>query len=323
MKFMEILKKRILITGGAGFIGSSIVHHLVKSGHNDIVVLDNLETGYQRNLETVQDKVHFIKGDITNYNDCLEATKDRDVILHQAALGSVPRSIANPLATHHANLTGFLNVLEAARVNDVKRVVYASSSSVYGSDETLPKMEERTGVPLSPYAVTKSANELYANVFTHLYGMELIGLRYFNVFGPRQNPAGPYAAVIPIFINNCLRNETSVIYGDGTNQRDFTFVQNVVQANLLAAITNNKDAFGQVFNVAYGATVSVNQLYQFIKNKLGSDLKVNYKSPRVGEIKNSFASIDKATKLLGYKPEVDLEEGLDVTIKWYKAQFEI
>lgn len=318
---MEILKKRVLITGGAGFIGSNIVHHLVRLGHQHLVVLDNFDTGYESNLDGALNKIRVIKGDITSYQDCLEATRACDVILHQAALGSVPRSIANPLATHHANLTGFLNLLEAARINQVKRIVYASSSSVYGSDETLPKIENRTGSPLSPYAVTKSANELYANVFTDLYGMELIGLRYFNVFGPRQNPAGPYAAVIPIFINNCLNNETSVIYGDGTNQRDFTYVQNVVQANLLAADTNNKEAFGQVFNIAYGSTVSVNQLYQRICEKLGSDLKVSYKAPRAGEIKNSFAAIDKAGGMLGYKPEVDMETGLELTIKWYKEQF--
>ncbi len=316
----SILNKRILITGGAGFIGSNIVDYLISIGHTQITVLDNLETGFLNNLNPHLQKINFIKGDITHYETCLQATQNCDVVLHQAALGSVPRSIANPTNTHATNLTGFLNVLEACKANSVKRFVYASSSSVYGSDETLPKQEHKTGQPLSPYAVTKSANELYANVFYQLYNLEVIGLRYFNVFGAKQNPAGPYAAVIPIFINNCLTNEPSSIYGDGTNQRDFTHVSNVVQANILAATTTNEKVFGEVFNIAFGGSIAIKELYELIKTKLNSDLQVQYKNPRMGEIKNSFAAIDKAKELLGYQPQTNLQDGIDATVNWYKMQ---
>ncbi len=317
----SILEKRILITGGAGFIGSNIVDYLISIGHKHITVLDNLETGSLTNLHQHLDKINFIQGDITNYDTCINATKNCDVVLHQAALGSVPRSIANPTNTHTTNLTGFLNMLEACKANQVKRFVYASSSSVYGSDETLPKQEDKTGQPLSPYAITKVANELYANVFYQLYNLEVIGLRYFNVFGAKQNPAGPYAAVIPIFINNCLNNEPSFIFGDGSNQRDFTHVSNVVQANILAATSTNEKAYGDVFNIAFGGSIAINELYELIKTKLNSNLEIQYKAPRVGEIKNSFAAIDKAKAILGYQPQMNLQDGINDTVNWYQTQF--
>ena len=315
-----ILNKKVLITGGAGFIGSNIVDYLVSINHQNIVVLDNLETGFLKNIEQYLEsgRIKFILGDIRNYNNCLQATKDCDIVLHQAALGSVPRSIEKPLETHATNVTGFINMLDAAKTNRVKRFIYASSSSVYGDDLSLPKMEDKVRNPLSPYAVSKKTNELYAAIFSNLYDMEIIGLRYFNVFGPKQNPLGPYAAVIPIFINKLLKNETCVIVGDGENKRDFTYVTNVVQANILAAVSENKLVPGQVFNVAYGATETINNLYKIIKKNLSSDLSPEYKSPRVGEIKNSFANINKIKTLLHYHPQTTLNDGILKAIEWYK-----
>ncbi len=316
----ENIDKRILITGGAGFIGSNIIDYLVANNYKHITVLDNLETGNIKNIQAHIDakKIHFIQGSISNYDTCLAATKNQDVILHQAALGSVPRSIINPLATHQTNVTGFINMLEAARTNKVNRIVYASSSSVYGDDLNMPKKEEIVGNPLSPYAVSKKTNELYAAVFASTYQMEIIGLRYFNVFGPKQNPAGPYAAVIPIFIDKLLNNNAPTIFGDGNNTRDFTYVENVIQANLLAAFTQDKAAVNQVYNIAYGATTSLNKLFELIATDLKSAVKVIYGDKRNGEIKDSFASIDKAKNLLGYKPTVSLEEGIKKSITWYK-----
>lgn len=316
----ELNDKSILVTGGAGFIGSNIVDHLVNAGCRKITVLDNLSTGFLKNIEDhiVSLKIDFMKGDITSYDDCLKATFDIDIVLHHAALGSVPRSIQEPLATHAANVTGFVNILEACRQNKVKRIIYASSSSVYGDDKNLPKLEDVVGTPLSPYAVSKKTNELYAKVFADLYKMEIIGLRYFNVFGPKQNPSGPYAAVIPIFINNLLHNQVCTIYGDGNNQRDFTYIDNVVQANMLAATVNNKEALNNVYNIAYGATESINSLYQKIKTSLNSHLEPVYKPSRPGEIKDSFASIQKAAGNLKYSPLVNLNDGIERTIRWYK-----
>ena len=313
--------KKILITGGAGFIGSNIVDYLVASGYKYVTVLDNLETGNINNIKVHIDsnKVNFIQGSICDYETCLRATKNQDIILHQAALGSVPRSIANPLATHQTNVTGFINILEAAKQNKVKRIVYASSSSVYGDDLNMPKQEDIIGNPLSPYAVSKKTNELYAAVFASTYQMEIIGLRYFNVFGPKQNPQGPYAAVIPIFIDKLLHKQSPIIFGDGKNTRDFTYVENVIQANLLAAFTEKKEALNQVYNIAYGATTSLNNLFELIAESLLSDVKVTYGDKRPGEIKDSFASIDKAKTHLVYKPLVSLEEGVEKTIKWYRA----
>lgn len=317
---INLLNKKILITGGAGFIGSNLVEHLVQMGHKQLVVLDNLETGFLKNIQNYIDegKVNFILGDIRSFDDCLKATVNCDVILHQAALGSVPRSIQKPLDTHATNVTGFINMLEAAKINNVKRFVYASSSSVYGDDLTLPKIEHTVGNPLSPYAVSKKTNELYAKVFAELYNIEIIGLRYFNVFGPKQNPEGPYAAVIPIFINRLLRNQVCQIFGDGTNSRDFTYVTNVVQANFLAASTVNQASLNQVYNVAYGATESINELYQQIKHQLNSQFESEFKSPRVGEIKDSFADVSKIKNSLNYSPLVSLGDGIIKTIDWYK-----
>ncbi len=317
----NLLNKKILITGGAGFIGSNIIEHLVKLGHQNIVVLDNLETGYLKNIQNFVDagKVNFILGNIRSLEDCVKASEGCDIILHQAALGSVPRSIQNPLDTHATNVTGFINMLEAAKTNKVKRFVYASSSSVYGDDLNFPKREDKVGNPLSPYAVSKKTNELYASVFANLYHMEIIGLRYFNVFGPKQNPIGPYAAVIPIFINRLLQDERCAIFGDGSNSRDFTYIDNVVQANLLAATTQNIDALNQVYNVAYGATESINQLYEQIKTRLNVSAEPEYKAPRVGEIKDSYADISKIKDLLTYTPLVSLSDGIKKTIDWYKS----
>jgi len=323
-KTFDLKNKSILVTGGAGFIGSNIVDYLVKHQVKRLVVLDNLKTGLLSNIEIhmTQKKIEFIKGDITDLSTCLNATKNIDIILHQAALGSVPRSIENPIATHETNVNGFLNILEAARKNKVDRFVYASSSSVYGDNADLPKMEEKTGNPLSPYAVSKKTNELYARVYSDLYNMQIIGLRYFNVFGPKQNPDGPYAAVIPIFINNLLNNKSCSIFGDGNNRRDFTYVDNVVQANILAASTQNSKAFGNIFNIAYGSTKSVNKLFEQILNSLGSTQQAIYLPPRKGEIKDSFASIEKAKEMLGYHPKIDLDQGIELSISWYKNNIE-
>lgn len=323
MIFDSIKDKKILITGGAGFIGSNIVDHLISNGHTQVTVLDNLETGSLENIQPHIDanSITFIKGDICDLALCLKITEGVDIILHQAALGSVPRSIEKPLDTHNTNVNGFLNVLEGARINKVKRFVYASSSSVYGSDTTLPKQEDKVGMPLSPYAVSKKTNELYASVYASLYNMEIIGLRYFNVFGPKQNPAGPYAAVIPIFINKILKKESCMIYGDGENKRDFTFVENVVQANLLAASTENKTALNQVFNVAFGSTKSVNDLFDLIRTELSSTDKPVYKPSRTGEIKDSFADLTKVKRELNFNPSVSLEDGIKKAITWYKQHY--
>lgn len=312
---------RLLVTGGAGFIGS----HLVKALLNDdrvtaVKVLDNLETGSMKNLAGIKNvsRLEFIEGDIRHYTTCLAAAKDTHIIIHQAALGSVPRSVADPLTTHEVNATGTLNVFNAARENKVHRVVYASSSSVYGDHPVLPKVEEITGLPLSPYAVTKQMNEIYARVFALLYPVEFIGLRYFNVYGPGQSPAGPYAAVIPLFIKSFLENQSPVINGKGEISRDFTFVEDVVQANLLAAFTQNKKAVNQVFNIAKGEKTTLNELHRLLQQVSGKKIKAVYGPERPGDIQHSLADISKAQQLLGYQPLTTPAEGIKKTYEWYK-----
>lgn len=306
---------KILVTGGAGFIGSHVVDYLIDKDH-DVIIMDNLSTG---NINNVNKRATFINADITNYDSCIDAMKGVDIVCHQAALGSVPRSVAAPLLSHHNNVTGFLNVLEAARVNGIKRVVYASSSAVYGDSIELPKVENHIGKPISPYGATKYIDEVYAGVYTRVYGMECIGLRYFNVFGPRQNPNGPYAAVIPIFINKMLQNESPIIYGDGSNSRDFTFVSNIVDANYKALMTNNKNTFGNAYNVGGNDNTTLDQLFYFIKKITNSYAKPNYESPRKADIPHSLADISLSYKDLGYKPNINLYDGLIKTCEYYSV----
>jgi UDP-N-acetylglucosamine/UDP-N-acetylgalactosamine 4-epimerase len=314
---------RILVTGGAGFIGANLVQHLLDQPDVEkIRVFDNLATGALKNIEEFETnkKFQFVQGDIRDYDSCLLACDDIDLISHQAALGSVPRSINDPLTTNNVNITGTLNIFTAAKEKEVKRIVYAASSSTYGDHPGLPKVEDKIGNPLSPYAVTKYVNELYANVFANIYGMELIGLRYFNVFGPKQNPQGAYAAVIPLFIKAVLNNEPPLINGDGEHSRDFTFVENAVQANTLALFTKNKEAVNQVYNIAFGTKTSLNEVFEMIKEIGGSDLAPKYGPERKGDVKHSLADISKAKELLGYDPEFDIREGMKKTFEWYRKQ---
>ncbi|HWJ92815.1 MAG TPA: SDR family oxidoreductase [Flavisolibacter sp.] len=314
---------RILVTGGAGFIGSNLVEFLLDKPEVQLVrVLDNLATGSLRNLEAFENhsKFEMIQGDIRSFETCLKACDNIDLISHQAALGSVPRSINDPLTSNDVNITGTLNIFTAAKEKKVRRVVYAASSSTYGDHPGLPKVEDQIGRPLSPYAVTKYVNELYARVFADMYGLELIGLRYFNVFGPRQNPQGPYAAVIPLFVQSVLNNEPPLINGDGEHSRDFTFVGNAVHANDRALFTNNKNAVNQVYNIAFGAQTSLNELFEMIKEVGGSDLAPKYGPERRGDVKHSLADISKARDLLGYHPSVDVRQGMKITFEWYRKQ---
>lgn len=311
----------VLVTGGAGFIGSNLVEALLADERfQKVRVLDNLATSSLNNLEVFEKNVRFefIKGDIRSIETCLQACDGMDVISHQAALGSVPRSINDPLTTNEVNITGTLNIFTAAKEKGIKRVVFAASSSTYGDHPGLPKVEDRIGKPLSPYAVTKYVNELYAQVYADIYGLELIGLRYFNIFGPKQNPAGPYAAVIPLFVKAVLNNEPPLINGDGEHSRDFTFVANAVQANILALTTTNSDAVNQVYNIACGEQTSLNELFQNIKATAGSDLAPQYGPERAGDVKHSLADVSKAEQLLGYKPSVTVKEGLKSTFEWYR-----
>ena len=315
---------RILVTGGAGFIGSNLVERLLSNDRVSFVkVLDNLSTGSLSNLVPFKDnlKFQFIEADIRNYNECFDACKDIDLISHQAALGSVPRSIKDPLTTNEVNITGTLNIFNAAKENRISRVIYAASSSTYGDHPGLPKVEENIGNPLSPYAVTKYVNELYARIYADVYGLELIGLRYFNVFGPRQNPAGPYAAVIPLFAEALIKNQSPVINGDGSHSRDFTYVDNAVQANILALFTQNKNALNQVYNIACGEQTSLLQLYEYLRMEALIDIKPIYGPDRKGDVKHSLADISKAKKLLNYDPSVKVNEGLRRTFEWYKRKF--
>ena len=332
-KLLETFKteqKTWLVTGNAGFIGSNLTEFLLQ--HNQKVVgLDNFSTGYQHNIDDVLARVGadnaknflFIEGNTWEMEICQKACEGVDIVLHQAALGSVPRSIVDPITSNESNITGFLNMLTAAKDAGIKRFVYASSSSVYGDSQELPKIEERIGNLLSPYAVMKMTNELYAGVFQKIYGMETFGLRYFNVFGRRQDPNGAYAAVIPKWIGSLLTGEEVYINGDGETSRDFTYIENVIQMNLLAGTTENSKAFGEVFNVAAGGRNTLNELYALIKKELKAHIstfteqEVIYRDFRVGDIRHSNANISKAKKIVGYAPTHDIYQGMKEAIEWY------
>jgi len=322
--YPRIRNKRVLVTGGAGFIGSNLCEDLLKYD-NEVVCLDNFSTGHFRNIKEFIDHPKFtlIVGDIRKLEDCQKAVDGVDLVLHEAALGSVPRSINDPVTTNSVNIDGFLNMLVAVRDAKVKRMVYAASSSTYGDSETLPKVEDVIGKPLSPYAVTKYVNELYTHVFALNYGMELIGLRYFNVYGRRQDPDGAYAAVIPKFVMQLMKHESPVINGDGTNSRDFTYIDNVIQMNHLAATTTNPEAINQIFNTAVGERNDLNQMTELLKKYLSDfdpkikDIQIIHGPDRKGDIPHSLASINKAKKILGYKPEYNFEKGLKLAVEWY------
>lgn len=321
-----------LITGVAGFIGSNLLEALLKLDQR-VTGVDNFATGHQRNLDEVRSLVsleqwkrfRFFDGDICQVDTCNTACKGIDFILHHAALGSVPRSLENPIASHASNVSGFLNMLVAARNAGAKRFVFASSSSVYGDHPDLPKIEDKTGRCLSPYAMTKVADELYADVFAHCYGLSCIGLRYFNVFGPRQDPEGPYAAVIPKWIAAMLANAPVYLYGDGETSRDFCYIANVIQANLLAALTQSPDAINKVYNVAVGDCTTLNQLFEMLRQRLLPQsphleyFRPVYRDFRAGDVRHSLADINRARLLLGYAPAHRIEQGLDEALTWYKS----
>lgn len=310
-----------LVTGGAGFIGSNIVEYLLKYGAKKVRVFDNLATGRLSNIEEFKSNAafEFIEGDIRNLDDCRKACAGIDFVSHQAALGSVPRSINEPWNTNNVNAGGFVNMISAAKDAGVKNFVYASSSSVYGDEKSLPKVEERIGKQLSPYAVSKYTNELYADVFNKVYSMNVIGLRYFNIFGPKQDPNGQYAAVIPLFVSKIIKQEEVFIDGDGEQTRDFTFVENAVQANILSMLCENKTAFGQIFNIAVGENFSINQLYSSIQKLLSSNHAATYRETRKGDVRNSLADISKAKNILGYNPQFSFQEGLQLTVEYFKS----
>ena len=323
-----ITNKTVLVTGGAGFIGSNLCESLLDN-NNIVRCLDNLSTGKKENIiPFIENKnFRFLEGDIRNIETCNHAVKDVDIILHQAALGSVPRSINDPITTNDVNINGFLNMLVAARDAKVKRFVYAASSSTYGDSKALSKVEDVIGKPLSPYAITKYVNELYADVFNKIYGLETIGLRYFNVYGRRQDPNGAYAAVIPKFTQLLMNLESPTINGDGTNSRDFTYIDNVIQMNHLAATTDNQEAIGGVFNTAVGDRVNLTQMTALLKEYLTeydtkiSDVAIIHGPERLGDIPHSHASIEKAKNILGYEPTHDLSKGLKEAVSWYWRYF--
>lgn len=330
LKTFKKEQKSWLITGCAGFIGSNLTEFLLQ--HNQKVVgLDNFSTGFQHNIDDVLSQVGtenakkfvFIEGDIADMETCVKVCEGVDIVLHQAALGSVPRSIDDPLTSNRSNITGFLNMLTAAKDAGIKRFVYASSSSVYGDSKELPKVEKRTGNVLSPYAAMKMTNELYASVFHKVYGMETLGLRYFNVFGRRQDPNGAYAAVIPKWVSSLIDGKNVYINGDGETSRDFTYIDNVIQMNLLAATTDNPNAFGEAYNVAVGGRNTLNELYKIINQELKrhvdslKETKVIYRDFRVGDIRHSNADITKAKTIVGYNPTHDIYQGMKESIKWY------
>lgn len=306
---------KIIVTGGAGFIGSNIVIELVRRGE-DVTVIDNLLTGKKENLDSVIEKINFIEGDVKNLAFLQSVFKGIDIVIHQAALPSVPRSVVDPVTSNANNIDGTLNVLVAARDNNVKRVVYAASSSAYGNAQVDYKTEDLSADPLSPYALTKYVGEKYCQIFYQLYGLETICLRYFNVFGPHQNPNSEYAAVIPKFITSILKGESPEIYGDGEQSRDFTYVANNVEANILAAFS--KKGAGEVINIACGDSISLNELIDMINEELGTSIKPIYQKERIGDVKHSKAGIQKAEELLEYKPVKTFKEGLKETIRWYQ-----
>ena len=311
----------LLITGGAGFIGSNLVKFFLDDDRIGLIrVIDDFSNGYRQNVEEFKahPKYEFLEGDICEYGFCLEATKGIDRITHQAALGSVPRSIENPMRTNNVNVGGTVNLLHAAHKNGVDRIVLACSSSTYGDSQELPKVEERIGTPLSPYAVSKLTVEIYADVFSKTYGLDFIGLRYFNIFGPRQNPKNPYAAVIPIFCQAFLEEKQPTINGDGLTSRDFTFVENAVHANEVALFSENEEAINQVYNVACGDQVTLNDMVNMLKRFTGKNIDPLYGPERPGDVRHSRADISKIKRLLGYEPKVLFEEGLEEVYKWYQ-----
>jgi len=315
---------RVLVTGGAGFIGSNLIESLLNTG-NQVVCLDNFATGKRVNLKDFVNNPHFklIEGDIRNYDDCEKSVTNIDVVFHQAALGSVPRSIKDPVSSTDVNIGGFVKILFASKDAGVKRFIYAASSSTYGDRPDLPKVEDKIGSPLSPYAITKYVDELFADNFSKTYGVEVIGLRYFNVFGRRQDPDGAYAAVIPKFVKILMKHEVPLINGDGSISRDFTYIDNVIQANHLASVVQNTDAINQVYNVAHGERTTLNQLYSYIRDLAGKfdkeilAIEPIYGPDRVGDIAHSLASIEKARRLLGYSPSINVSEGLKEAVEWF------
>lgn len=325
MKLINKLKnKNILVTGGAGFIGSNLCEFLLNCG-SKVTCLDNYSTGKRNNIIGFLNHKNFklIEADIRDLKSCQLACKNQDFVLHQAALGSVPRSIIDPLTTNEVNVSGFLNMLIAARDNNIKRFIFAASSSTYGDSEKLPKIEDEIGKPLSPYAITKYVNELYAEIFKNTYDLDYIGLRYFNVFGRRQDPNGPYAAVIPIFVKQLMKNKSPVINGDGSFSRDFTYVDNIIQANILCLLTKNNDSLNTVYNIACGERNSLNELVFYLKEYLAEfnprimEINPVHGPNRAGDIPHSHANINKAKKLLNYNPTFTLQKGLKESIKWY------
>ena len=321
---MKDVKYKILITGGAGFIGANLCEYFLLQGHQ-IICLDNLSTGHFHNIEHLipHDNFTFINGDICDYATCEQVVIGVDYVLHQAALGSVPRSIADPITTNAVNVSGFLNMLHAAKEAKVKRFVYAASSSTYGDSAALPKVENVIGKPLSPYAITKYVNELYADIYSKTFGLETIGLRYFNVFGRKQDPNGAYAAVIPKFVSQFIKHESPIINGDGNYSRDFTYIDNVIQMNELALFTTKKEAVNTVYNTAFGERTTLKTLVEKLQSELSkfdleiAKIKIKYGINRVGDIPHSLASIDKARNLLSYNPRFSFNDGIEESVKWY------
>ena len=317
-------KIKLLITGGAGFIGSNLVDYFLKQDYIELVrVVVDLSNGYYENIEKYigNKKFEFVKGDIRNYETCVSVTKNIDKISHQAALGSVPRSIENPMVSTEVNILGTVNIMHAAYVNKVERIILAFSSSTYGDSKILPKVENVIGNPLSPYAVTKSSIEQFADVFGKIYNLNWIGLRYFNVFGPNQNPNNPYAAVIPIFCKGFMNNTEITVNGDGKTSRDFTYVSNVILMNKLSLFTDSKKALNQIYNTACNDRITLNEIIETLNSITNRKIKVNYGPEREGDVRHSYANIDKAKLLLNYKPKVKFQEGLFKTYKWYQSKY--